>query len=226
SATPRPSSWWRPWSRRTRHWSACRRSRATTWRSAGRWSRGCRRPAWPASRSWWATRSPRPTNRRWSRWASAPSSASARPCGRSSPGSATSSPTEPVPTGPPPTLLPFNFRWGAVNERQFEPTARPHPSGVQLPLGSGNWALRGQAGSASSDSCGGLSLPFDVAAHEQQTESVVVEVPESVGDALDLLDQQVDGLGRAVTGAGGVVGEDLGAPPGHGLGQPVQLGHP
>jgi hypothetical protein len=42
---------------------------------------------------------------------------------------------------------------------------------------------------------------------------VVGEVAEAVPDALDLLDQQVDGLGGPVGAAiGGVEGEDLGLP--------------
>ena len=46
-----------------------------------------------------------------------------------------------------------------------------------------------------------------------------------MGDWEHLLDEVIDGFGGAVRCAGAVVGEDLGALPGHGLGQPVQLGH-
>jgi hypothetical protein len=41
------------------------------------------------------------------------------------------------------------------------------------------------------------SVPFD-AAVQQRAEPVVIEIAEVVPDTFDLLDQQVDGLGRAV----------------------------
>lgn len=60
---------------------------------------------------------------------------------------------------------------------------------------------------------------------QQQAQPVVLEVAEAVTDSLDLLDQQVHRLGRAVGHPAGVeVGEQL-IPPGvDGAGQAAQLG--
>jgi hypothetical protein len=69
-----------------------------------------------------------------------------------------------------------------------------------------------------------MGLPGD-AAVQQQPQPVVGEVAEAVPDALDLFDEQVDGLGESVGAAiGGVEGQDLGLPGSHGAGQPGQLG--
>ena len=57
-----------------------------------------------------------------------------------------------------------------------------------------------------------VSVPWGHAAGEEDAEAVVVEVPEAAAGALDLLDEQVGRLNRAVRGAGVVVGEDLGPP--------------
>ncbi len=60
---------------------------------------------------------------------------------------------------------------------------------------------------------------------QQESQSVVGEVAEAEADALDPLDQQVDGLGGAVAGsAGGEVGQQLVFPGGDGAGQAEQLG--
>ena len=67
-------------------------------------------------------------------------------------------------------------------------------------------------------------MPVD-AGVQQEVQSVVVEVAESVADAFDLLDQQVDALGGSVgETAGGVEREDLGFPGEDGLGEPDELG--
>jgi len=46
-----------------------------------------------------------------------------------------------------------------------------------------------------------------------------------VAGALDLLDEEVERLGRSVGGAGGVVGQDLGAPAGEGPAEGADLGY-
>jgi hypothetical protein len=58
---------------------------------------------------------------------------------------------------------------------------------------------------------------------EKQAEPVVLEAPEAVAGALDLLDQQVEALGWAVAGAGVVMGEDLGPPRLEGRAERVDL---
>src|SRR5512135_584203 len=74
-------------------------------------------------------------------------------------------------------------------------------------------ALRHHAWTAPADPWRGISLPVH-AAIEQQSQPVVVVVPEPVPSPADLVDEQVQRLGRAVAGARGVeVGEPL-APPG------------
>jgi len=66
-------------------------------------------------------------------------------------------------------------------------------------------------------------VPVD-AAVQQQPEAVVVEVAEAVAGSLDLLDQQVHHLGRAVGDAAVVeVGEQLVAPGVDSHGEAVQL---
>src|SRR4051812_28479500 len=82
----------------------------------------------------------------------------------------------------------------------------------------GNAALRDQAWLTASDSSGRPSLPFYAAA-QQEPESIVVEVAIAVTDAADLLDEQVDRLGRPVRQLRGVVGEDLVLPGADGGGQ-------
>jgi hypothetical protein len=53
-----------------------------------------------------------------------------------------------------------------------------------------------------------------------------VEVSESVDDARDFLDLEVDGFGGPVADPSGAeVGQELGPPGGEGAGQPSQLGH-
>jgi hypothetical protein len=78
---------------------------------------------------------------------------------------------------------------------------------------------------APSQSYGLVSLPPD-ATVKQQAQSVVGEVAEAMADALDLLDEQVHGLGRAVgAAAGGVEGQDFGLPRPDGTGKTRQLHH-
>src|SRR6266498_6065030 len=78
---------------------------------------------------------------------------------------------------------------------------------------------------APSQSCDSVSLPPDGTV-QQQPKSVVVEIAKAVPDALDLLDQQVDGLGGAVgAAAGGMPGQDLGLPRPDRSGQPRELRH-
>src|SRR6266567_2306667 len=87
-------------------------------------------------------------------------------------------------------------------------------------------ALRHQASMAPSQSYGLMTLPPD-ATVKQQAQPVVAEVAEAVPDPLDLLDQQVHGLGRAVgAAAGGVEGEDFSLPRPDGTGKARQLRHP
>src|SRR3954463_6618991 len=83
-------------------------------------------------------------------------------------------------------------------------------------------ALRDEPGSGS-ESRDGWSLAWE-AAGEKDAEPVVVEVAEAAPGPLDVLDQQVGGFDLAVRCAGGVVGEDLVAPPAQGLRQGAQLG--
>ena len=52
----------------------------------------------------------------------------------------------------------------------------------------------------------------------------MVVVAESVTDAANLLDEQVDGFGRSVGTPGGVIGEDLVLPAGDGAGEPAEFG--
>ena len=79
---------------------------------------------------------------------------------------------------------------------------------------------------APSQSRGPVGLPPD-AAIQQQPQPVVGEVAEAVPDPLDLLDEQVHGLGGPVgTALGRVEGEDLGFPGPDSAGKPRQLRHP
>jgi len=69
-----------------------------------------------------------------------------------------------------------------------------------------------------------VSIPGDAAVQEQ-AQPVVLVVAEAVSDALDFLDDQVDGLGRSVADAGVVEAGDQFIPPGvEGAGQAGQLG--
>ena len=69
-----------------------------------------------------------------------------------------------------------------------------------------------------------LSLSLDSAV-QQEPQSVVVQVAESVAGAFHLFDQQVGGFGRSVGHTAGVeVGQQLGAPGVDGAGQAVQFG--
>src|SRR5512135_913968 len=78
---------------------------------------------------------------------------------------------------------------------------------------SGSWALRHQAWTAGPDLYRVGSLPGD-AAVEQESQTVVAEVPETVRGSPDLFDLKVDCLGRAIRCPCGVeVGEEL-HPPG------------
>ena len=52
----------------------------------------------------------------------------------------------------------------------------------------------------------------------------MVEVLEPAPAALDLLDEQVEALGRPVRSTRFVVGEDLGSPPGQGVAERTDLG--
>ena len=71
-------------------------------------------------------------------------------------------------------------------------------------------ALGGEAWVTASDSSGGGSLPLH-AATEEEPQTIVVVVAESMAHASHLLDEQVDRLRRAVGApGGGVEGEDLG----------------
>jgi hypothetical protein len=73
-----------------------------------------------------------------------------------------------------------------------------------------------------SQSCGLGSLPNHPAV--QQPQAVVGEAAEAVPDTLDLLDEQVDGLGGAVGAAPGrVEGQDFGLPGPDRAGQAYQL---
>jgi hypothetical protein len=86
-------------------------------------------------------------------------------------------------------------------------------------------ALRLQTWCAASQSCGLVNLPPSAAI--QQSQAVVGEVAKAVADALDLLDQQVHGLGGPVRAAiGGMPGKDLGLSGPHGAGKARQLRHP
>ena len=79
---------------------------------------------------------------------------------------------------------------------------------------------------AASQSCGLVNLP-PTNAIRQQPQAVVGEVAKAVADALDLLDQQVHGLGGPARAAiGGMPGKDLGLPGPHGAGKARQLRHP
>ena len=87
-------------------------------------------------------------------------------------------------------------------------------------------ALRPQTRCAASQSCGLVNLP-PTNAIRQQPQAVVGEVAKAVADALDLLDQQVHGLGGPARAAiGGMPGKDLGLPGPHGAGKARQLRHP
>jgi hypothetical protein len=68
-------------------------------------------------------------------------------------------------------------------------------------------------------------MPYHTAAQEEP-EAIVVEVAESMTDAADLFDEEVDGFGGSVGLAGGVVRQDLVVPGAHGSGQGVELGDP
>jgi hypothetical protein len=87
-------------------------------------------------------------------------------------------------------------------------------------------ALLHEAWMAPSQSYGLVSLPPD-ATVQQQPQAVVGEVAETVSDALDLLDEQIHGLGGPVGAAlGRMEGEDLGFPGPDRAGQPRQLRPP
>src|SRR3546814_9026549 len=53
---------------------------------------------------------------------------------------------------------------------------------------------------------------------------LVLHVPEATPGSLDLLDEKVRGLDRAVRGSGAVVVQDLAAPAAQGLEEPGELG--
>src|SRR3546814_2600860 len=59
---------------------------------------------------------------------------------------------------------------------------------------------------------------------EEDPEPVVLHVPEATPGSLDLLDEKVRGLDRAVRGSGAVVVQDLAAPAAQGLEEPGELG--
>jgi hypothetical protein len=81
------------------------------------------------------------------------------------------------------------------------------------------WLYATKRGERPSQPCGAVSLPCHPAL-EQQPEPVIGEVAQAVPEALDLLDEQVDGLGGAVGGApGDMPGQDLGLLSSYGAGK-------
>jgi hypothetical protein len=58
---------------------------------------------------------------------------------------------------------------------------------------------------------------------EQEPEAIVLEVAEAVADALDLLHEQVHGLGGSVGEAGAVPAQDLVLPAAHGGGEAAEF---
>ena len=66
-------------------------------------------------------------------------------------------------------------------------------------------------------------MPFH-ATVEKDPEPEVLEVAEAMGDAQDLLDDEIDRLRGAIRCAGEVVGQDLDPPTQGGAGQTVELG--
>lgn len=67
-------------------------------------------------------------------------------------------------------------------------------------------------------------LPCDGAVVQQQTQTLVADSREAVGNALDFLEQSVDRLASRIAGpVAAVVVEHLGLPAGDGLGRPGAL---
>ena len=67
-------------------------------------------------------------------------------------------------------------------------------------------------------------LPWGATA-QQESEPIVLEVPEPEAEALDVLDDEVGAFGRGVGEPGPVPAQDRGLPAGDGAGEPVELGH-
>src|SRR2546423_5919357 len=67
-------------------------------------------------------------------------------------------------------------------------------------------------------------LPWGATA-QQESESIVVEVPESEAEPLDVLDDQVGAFGGGVGQAGAVPAQDRGLPAGNRGGEPFELVH-
>jgi hypothetical protein len=59
---------------------------------------------------------------------------------------------------------------------------------------------------------------------KKDPQSEIAKAAEPMRDADHLLDHEIDGLGRAVGGAGGVVGQDLRSPSQSRARQAVELG--
>src|SRR5512135_2860057 len=86
------------------------------------------------------------------------------------------------------------------------------------------WGLRHQPWTAGPDLCRAGSVPDDSAV-EQESQTVVAEVPESVGSTPDLLDLEVDGLGGSVRRPAGIeIGQELPPPGAQRATQPGGLG--
>lgn len=118
-----------------------------------------------------------------------------------------------------------NHRYGSLSVFTSSSAGRPHGrASVEISdvESARKTALRGERWLAASDSACWDGSPLDAAAEEEPS-PVVVEVAVAVADAADLLDEQVDGFGRSVGGAGGgVEGEGLVAPPVNGAGEATE----
>src|SRR5262245_12564526 len=69
-----------------------------------------------------------------------------------------------------------------------------------------------------------MMLPCGAAA-QQESESIVLEVPESEPEPLDVLDHEVGAFGGGVGQAGAMPAQDRGLPAGNGTAEPFELGH-
>jgi hypothetical protein len=67
-------------------------------------------------------------------------------------------------------------------------------------------------------------LPWG-AASQEEPESIVVKVPESEAEPLDVLDDQVGAFGGGVGEPGAVPAQDGCLPAGDGAGEAIELGH-